>query len=52
MADVSKINLNGTVYEIKDSTARENITTIEAKLVAVEYEGATETIKITVGGES
>ena len=52
MADVSKINLNGTVYNIKDSSAREDITTIEGKLVTVTYDSASETIKITAGGES
>lgn len=52
MADVSKINLNGTVYNIKDSEARQDITTIEGKLVTVSYETASETITITVGGES
>ena len=52
MPDVSKINLNGTVYVIKDVTAREDITAIEGKLVNVTYDSTSETIKITAGGES
>lgn len=51
MSDVSKINLNGTVYNIKDSTARANITTLEGKIVEVEYLAESETITFTVGGE-
>lgn len=32
MADISKVNPNGTVYNIKDATARSSISTIEGKI--------------------
>ena len=51
MSDVSKINLNGTVYNIKDTTARADITTLEGKIVEVTYQSESETITFTVGGE-
>ena len=50
MADVSKINLNGTAYDVKDSTARASVAALEGKIVKVTYE-ADETLKITAGGE-
>ena len=51
MADVSKINLNGTVYNVKDSTARASVATLEGEVVEVTYETGSETIKFTKGGE-
>lgn len=36
MADISKISLNGTNYDIKDATARESATTLESRVAAVE----------------
>lgn len=51
MSDVSKINLNGTVYNVKDSTARSSVAALEGKIIEVTYQSESETITFTVGGE-
>ena len=37
MADVSKISINETTYDIKDATARGDLTTLQASLGALAY---------------
>lgn len=37
MADVSKISINETTYDLKDATARDNLTTLEASLGALAF---------------
>lgn len=47
MADVSKINLDGTLLNIKDATARTDIQAVKTKeVLKAEYATSTETITI------
>lgn len=46
MADVSKIDINGTSYDIKDAVARESIEGID--ILSVSYVSDTETIAFTI----
>ena len=44
MADVSKLNINGIAYNIKDSTARTNANESAIAEISATYDQETETI--------
>lgn len=49
MADVSNIKVNNVNYTIKDSTARQSITSLEESQLSVTYEAESETVTFTEG---
>lgn len=49
MSDVSKINLYGTEYTIKDATARTDITKLSEEEIIITYESTNESIVVAKG---
>ena len=49
MAEISKINLYGTEYTIKDSSNATKITTISKEIIVISYDSNNESIDIEKG---